>query len=210
MKPSLIYIVNQESHSNFDDWSDVASATKRMLEKWRRSPRFTKEQALWRERGTVVDNADQLLRCYYREVKVVFIPHFKPKKEGCEASELQDRYRILYEEIVSQSWISSEHRMRAAILFNLESISRLSMGVLEQLAKDPHGSVDLRRLAEPFQPYPTNFNSHVLNILTRLRSFSPRTLATQHDAIGSEESLCRKVTAFLTTCIVRVSFGPEC
>jgi hypothetical protein len=167
VKPSLIYIVNQDPNAIFSDWKDVSIAATKMMQKWRSSRRFQDLQKTWRDRGAQVDTADQLLYRYYRDVKVVSIPEFKTgKQQVCNAEELQEQYGRLYSEIGDLSSRSARPRKGAGMEFNLETLSRLNMSVLEQLGKDPSSSVDLRSLAQPLQPYPTNFNSHVLNVLS--------------------------------------------
>jgi hypothetical protein len=96
VKPGLLYIINQDNHSNLKDWRDPEYATKCILDKLRKSKRFATEQELWSSRGRKVATADQLLRCYYSSVKVVFIPQFLPEDPICEADDLWKQYRLLY------------------------------------------------------------------------------------------------------------------
>jgi len=107
----------------------------------------------------------------------------------------------LHQEIMGLSWSSSEHRKEARVLFNLETLSRHSIGVLQQLATDYTSSVDLRKLAEPAQPYPFGFNGHVLNILSRFQEMAPKDRRTDHQDIGSEVSLIRKIFKYVASCI---------
>ena len=76
------------------------------------------------------------------------------------------------------------------------------MEVLERLSNNFERSVDLHKLAEPFQAYPTNFKSHVLNFLLRLYEFFPRENITNHQAVGSEISLIKKSLKYIATCVV--------
>jgi len=198
VKPSLIYIVNQDNHSDFSLWRDVKYATEEMLEKWKSSKRFTDEQRRWRDRGAVIETADQLLRCYYRDVTVVFVPQFLPGRTVCSAGDLQQQYDILYEQIARQSWSSSEKRRGTNLLFDLEAFSRSSIRVLEQLAEDPHCSVDLKKLAEPLREQPTNFTSHVLNVFRRLQG---RNEHSDDITTGTEVRLIKKVLPYLVVCV---------
>jgi hypothetical protein len=203
VKPGLLYIINQDNHSHLDKWRDVEYATKCVLEKLRKSKRFAAEQELWNSRGRKVVTADQLLRCYYSSVKVVFIPQFLPKDPICEADDLWKQYRLLYQEVDGLSWSSSEHRREARVLFNLETLSRHSIGVLQQLAADYTSSVDLRKLAEPAQAYPCGFNDHVLNILSRFQDTTPRDQRANDQDISAEEALIRKIFKYVAICIAR-------
>jgi hypothetical protein len=169
VKPSLIYIVNQDNRSDFSAWRDTSHATNEMLRKWRASRRFIDEQKRWQARGVAVETADQLLRCYYRDVTVVFIPQFLPDHKVCGANELREQYDTLYGQIGQQSFDSSEKRRVGGLLFDLEAFSRSSIRVLKQLAENPHCILDLKDLAEPLREQPTNFTHHVLNILRRLQ-----------------------------------------
>ncbi|KAE9378224.1 FabD/lysophospholipase-like protein [Stipitochalara longipes BDJ] len=203
VKPGLLYIINQDNHSNLEDWRNVEYATKCVLEKLRKSKRFATEQELWSSRGRKVTTADQLLRCYYSSLKVVFIPQFLPKDPICEADDLWKQYRLLYREVNGLSWSSSEHRKEARVLFNLETLSRHSIGVLRQLAVDPTSSVDLRKIAEPAQTYPCGFNGHVLNILAQFQETAPKNHKTSEQTLGAEEALIRKVFKYVAICIAR-------
>jgi hypothetical protein len=203
VKPGLLYIINQDNHSDLNKWRNVDFATKSILEKLRKSKRFTTDQKLWSERGRKVHTADQLLRCYYSSVKVIFIPQFLPKNPVCEANELWEQYRLLYREVAGLSWSSSEHRREARVLFNLETLSRHSIGVLQQLAADYASSVDLRNLAEPEQSYPCGFNGHVLNILSRFQDNAPQDQRADDSDIGVEEALILKIFKYVAICIAR-------
>src|SRR6266536_6446552 len=90
--------------------------------------RFATEQNFWKSRGRKVTTADQLLRCYYSSVKVVFIPKFLPFNPICEADDLWKQYQLLHQEILGLSWSSSEHRREARVLFNLETLSGTVLG----------------------------------------------------------------------------------
>jgi hypothetical protein len=136
-------------------------------------------------------------------VKVVFIPQFLPKDPICEADDLWKQYRLLYQEVDGLSWSSSEHRREARVLFNLETLSRHSIGVLQQLAADYTSSVDLRKLAEPAQAYPCGFNDHVLNILSRFQDTTPRDQRANDQDISAEEALIRKIFKYVAICIAR-------
>lgn len=197
MKPYLIYIINQDNLSDFTMWRNSKYATEEMMKKWKSSKRFTQEQKRWRDRGAVVETADQLLRCYYRNVTVVFIPQFVPGRTLCSALDLQRQYHMFYEQIDRESWNSSERRRAASLLFDLEAFSRSSVLVLEQLAKDPHCSVDLKKLDEPLREQPTNFTSHVLNLLRRLQD---RSKHIDDATAGTEVRLIKKVLPYLIVC----------
>lgn len=197
-KPSLVYIINQDNHSEFALWRDSNHATEQILHKWRRSKRFDDEQQRWRERGAVIKTADQLLQCYYRSLTVVFIPQFLPGRTVCSASDLQQQYYKLYEYINRQSLDSSEKRRATNLLFDLEAFSRSSIQVLEQLAVDPHCSIDLKKLAEPLQEQPTNFKTHVLNVLRRLQK---RSEYFDDIIAGTEERLIKKILPYLVVCV---------
>jgi len=203
VKPGLLYIINQDNHSDLGKWRDIEYATKAILEKLRKSKRFATEQNFWKSRGRKVETADQLLRCYYSSVKVVFIPQFLPFNPICEADDLWKQYQLLHQEILGLSWSSSEHRREARVLFNLETLSRHSIGVLQQLAADYTSSVDLRNLAEPAEPYPCGFNGHVLNILSRFQEVAPKDQRTNDQDIGPEEALIMKIFKYVAICIAR-------
>jgi hypothetical protein len=203
VKPGLLYIINQDNHSNLEKWRDIEYATKTVLEKLRKSKRFATEQELWSSRGRKVVTADELLRCYYSSVKVVFIPQFLPKDPICEADDLWQQYRLLYREVNGLSWSSSEHRREARVLFNLETLSRHSIGVLQQLAADYTSSVDLRKLAEPTQPYPCGFHSHVLNVLSRFQETAPKDQRMNDHEIGAEAALIKKIFKYIAICTAR-------
>ena len=201
VKPSLIYIINQDNLSDFSVWRDVAHATQEMLRKWKGATRFAEEQARWRERGAVVDSADELLRCYYRDLTVVFIPQFLPGQTSCSASDLKHQYDLLYSEITRQSRESSEKRRNAGILFDREMFSRSTIRVLEQLAENPQCAVDLKGLAEPLQEQPTNFTSHVFNILCRLQEHSEQERRPYNITIRTEVRLVEKTLGYLASCV---------
>lgn len=203
VKPGLLYIINQDNHSNLEEWRDMEYATKCVLKKLRKSKRFATEQELWSRRGRKVVTADQLLQCYYSSVKVVFIPQFLPKEPICEADDLWQQYRLLYREVNGLSWSSSEYRREARVLFNLETLSRHSIGVLGQLAADYKSSVDLRKLAEPAQAYPCGFNGHVLNVLSRFQETAPKDQRTNEQDIGTEAALILKIFKYVAICIAR-------
>jgi hypothetical protein len=198
VKPGLLYVVNQDSHADFKQWANVEFATDKIMDKLKKSRRFVKEQKVWKIRGVNVESADQLLHCYYSSVKVVFIPQFLPENPACEALDVQKQYDTLYKEITSLSWRSSESRKKAGLLFDLGNLARHSIGVLEHLAKDYRSSVDLKQLAEPL-PYPTNFKTHVLNVLSRLQNMSSNN--RNGNQIGSEASLIERACAYLAICI---------
>jgi hypothetical protein len=202
VKPALLYIINQDNLLDFETWTDIDKATKIVLAKLRRSERFSKEQSLWRERGRHIETADQLLLCYYSSVKVVFIPQFLPDHPICEAVDVHKQYNILYRQIADLSWVSSNLRERVGVLFDLETLTRHSMRVLNSLSNNFESSVDLHKLAEPFQAYPTNFKSHVLNFLSSAYEFYPRENATGHQVIGSEISLIRNAMKYIAICNV--------
>jgi len=108
---------------------------------------------------------------------------------------------MLYDKISQLSWASSELRRSSNVLFDLESISRHTTTILEKVAKNYDTSVDLRSLAAPAQPYPTNFKTHVLNILERLEERLPKDPRTQHPAINSEVIMIKKTLKYFANCI---------
>lgn len=198
VKPSLIYIINKGSESDFSRWRHIPYATGEMLKKWKASQRFINEQKRWRDRGAVVETADELLRRYYRDVTVVYVPQFLPGRALCSASDLQKQYDHLYEQIAQQSQDSSEKRRGTGLLFDMEAFSQTSVRVLGQLAIDPKCSVDLKELAEPLRAQPTNFTSHVLNAFRRLQDLDAR----QDDAtIGTEVRLIKNILPYLVACV---------
>ena len=201
VKPSLIYIINQDNLSDFAVWRDVGHATQEMLRKWKGATRFAEEQARWRERGAVVNSADELLRCYYRDVTVVFIPQFLPGQTSCSASDLKHQYDLLYREITRQSRESSETRRNAGILFDREVFSPSTIQVLEQLAENPQCAVDLKGLAEPLREQPTNFTSHVFNILCRLQDHSEQERRPYNITVRTEVRLVEKTLGYLVSCV---------
>jgi hypothetical protein len=201
VKPALLYIINQDNHSPFERWSNVDFATRTILEKLRKSNRFKEEQEIWRERDVIIESADELLNCYYSSFKVIFIPQFLPSNPICEASEVNNQYATLYGTIDKLSLQSSDDRMSAGILFDLETLSRHCNSVLEELSRDPDAPVDLHRLAEPSQKYPTSFTTHALNVLSRLQEQSPRDRRTGHAAINSEVSLVSSKLSYFANCI---------
>jgi len=118
IKPALVYIINRESLVNFVEWPDPRTATAKIMRKLKKSDRFEKEQRAWKDRGKTIKSADELLRCYYASISVVFIPEFYPEHPGCEASLMHRQYKLLYEEICKLSTLSSERREKAGVLFD--------------------------------------------------------------------------------------------
>jgi hypothetical protein len=76
------------------------------------------------------------------------------------------------------------------------------MRVLNSLSNNFESSVDLNKLAEPFQAYPTNFKSHFLNFLSSAYEFYLRENTTSYQVIGSEISLIRNAMQYIAICIV--------
>ena len=169
-----------------------------MLQKWRTSKRLISEQKRWQARGAVIDTAEQLLRCYYRDITALFIPEFLADHSRSSASHLQQQYRALYGHISHQSWVSSEIRQATNLSFDLGALSRSSIRVWEQLAKDPHCIIDLKEIGEPLREQPTNFVSHVLNVLRRLQM---KTVLQDDIAPGSELRLIKQVVPYIIICI---------
>ena len=201
VKPGLLYIINQDNHSDFTKWANVQWATQTIMEKLRTSKRFSQEKKEWEDRGATVNTAEQLLRCYYSSVRVIFIPEFIPTSPRCEADALKAQYEALYAEICHLSRQSADQRKRVRVLFDLESLARHSAQVLELLAKDYNRSVDLHGLADTFQIYPNNFKAHVLNFLSRYQESQPEDNKTGHTVIGNEISVIKKTLRYIAVCI---------
>lgn len=198
VKPSLIYIINQDNRLDIGRWSDSKYATEEMLKKWRSCKRFTQEQSRWRARGAMIETAEQLLRCYYNDIRVIYMPEFLPDRSRCSASELRKQYQTLYEQINQQSWIASKNKQEINLLFDLGAFTRSSVQVLEQLTKDPLCTIDLKVLSEPLRDQPTSFVSHVLNLLSRLQ----RESRMEDDVTaGKELRLMKRVLPYVVICI---------
>ena len=191
-KPALIYIINRENMADLREWSDMASAKRRIMDKMKNSIRFESERLEWKARLRNIRTADQLLLCYYSSISVVFIPEFNAKNPNCEASEMMQQYQKLYHEIDSLSTASAKAREQAGLLFDSENLARHSITVLDELAKDPEAPLDLHKLVVVSQAHPNDFPSHVLNMLSRL---------SQNDENMNELVLINRVSGYVATCV---------
>jgi hypothetical protein len=79
--------------------------------------------------------------------------------------------------------------------------SRSTIQVLEQLAENPQCAVDLKGLAEPLREQPTNFTSHVFNILCRLQDHSEQERRPYNITVRTEVRLVEKTLGYLVSCV---------
>ena len=197
IRPGLIYIINQDNHSDLNKWLDVDFATSAVLNKLKFSEHLGQQRKLWQSRGAKVDTVVDLLSQYYSSLKVVFMPQFLPRQPTCSAATIKQQYLKLYRRIAQDSEISSERRQRAGVLFDMESIARHSVRVLGELAANPACCIDLHGLSAQFKAYPTNFNSHAINFLSKLMKRND----TRASDVGFEVHLVRRVIGYMALCV---------
>ena len=215
-KPGLVYIIDMDSNLDPSEWMNGDFATTRIMAKLQASTKFKSMQHLWRTRNTKVETVQDLLHCYYSNIRVVFIPYFDPSRPCCEAAAMKEQYSTLYRVITELSSTSADRRKVIGTLFDLDSLSIHTIGVLEKLAQDYQSTVDLHGLVGSSQEYPTGFSSHVLDFLVRFGNSSAGAPGPSRQTVQGDVSLVKNLCNHIALCVggeisrVAGEFGSQC
>ncbi|KAM0227446.1 hypothetical protein ACHAP5_012176 [Fusarium lateritium] len=102
VRPGLIIVLNKMPMDSHDVLSSIKKATRQLLPSFQKSTRFQELQQKWRARGRNIQNAEELILCYYDSFRVISIPQHTPSSPAV-VQVISDQVKNLYNEILAVS-----------------------------------------------------------------------------------------------------------
>ncbi|KAI0902824.1 hypothetical protein F4823DRAFT_629883 [Ustulina deusta] len=174
--PGLIIILNKMPSGSHNALASVNDATRRLLENFEQSTRFSELQKKWRSRGKEIKTAEELILCYYDSFRVISIPQYTPSSPAT-VKETSDQIKILYEEIGAMSKLIRKKRQSLNMEPDVASLNAYFKQALINLGKDYQSAIDFHHLSDG-------------------------DLASTCQATGGEANLILQMTPYIAACIV--------
>jgi methyltransferase-like protein len=136
-RPALLVIINNDSRDNITRWCDVDYATEAVLENLDASTWFDEQRSTWNQRGKEINNARELLLCYYESLRVVFIP----SGEAVRTQIIFEQYQKLYAEVQAGAQQVQSRRRSAGVNPDIETLTLYTELAFQALSENLDGPV---------------------------------------------------------------------
>lgn len=193
-RPALLIIINNDSRDNLTYWCDVDNATEAVLENLDASTWFDEQRSTWNRRGKEVNNARELLLCYYESLRVVFIP----SREAVRTQVIFEQYRKLYAEIQAGAQQVQRRQRSAGVNPDIETLTLYTELAFQALSEDVEGPVDFYDIMRQVTKLPQNLTEHLVNVMVKLKKRHP-----------SEDHLIRNLIPYLAAVLTIEMSGSD-
>ncbi|KAM5380846.1 hypothetical protein ACJZ2D_003370 [Fusarium nematophilum] len=201
--PALIIVLNKDIVSDYYDGAGRDPAAG-LLGSYERTEHFRHLQAVWRERGQIVDTAKELLLCYYSSLNVVVIPALAQRSPPSTATSVYRCIGDLYETIQEESRLMQDMKKRRNVKLNVSMLDSHLCRALEVLGMDHLAALDLHLVTSEDSAHPKTFSDHVATTLYRLINvhIREREAGDETRELANEQPLVKAFTPYLAACIV--------
>ncbi|KAF5010278.1 hypothetical protein FDECE_3563 [Fusarium decemcellulare] len=193
-RPALIIILNKDD----DDDDEVGGATEELLRSFERTQEYRTLRAELIERENRVENASDLLKCYYSYFRVIIIPSLRRDSSPAHATSVSRHIKLLYATIQKAARDIRREKEDKGAEADLSMLDSYLNRSLDTLAKDYRSSLDFHSVTKDDSPIPTNFRQHMAAAMFGLSQV--RRLHESQDSSGELE-LVEDFTPFVAACI---------
>lgn len=199
VRPGLVIVLNKVPQESLQNLSSVRKATRDLLKSFERSARFAELRMSWRNRGKIINSAEDIIFRYYDSFRVISVPQHT--NSPVTAGRISSQIKVLYGEIRSMATRIHGRKRQLSTDFDLD-VSNLSASLVksvEVLARDYKNTLDLHRLAVDESALPRDFHEHLLSVMWQMAK--QRGLDVS-DEIGGEVTLVNNMLPYIAACIV--------
>lgn len=198
LRPGLIIVLNKMTQDSHDVLSSSQKATRQLLRSFEKSARFKELQKKWRSRGRDIQNARDLMLCYYSDFRVLSIPQHIPSSPAT-AKKIAGQIREFYHEVRIMSDTIRKQRQMMNIDLDVAGLNAYFNQSVKTLASDYMNSLDFYRLADGDTGLPRRFSEHLVQLMSSMVKL--KHLDTTQ-AVGGEAELVTQVIPYIAACIV--------
>ncbi|KAH7173285.1 uncharacterized protein B0J16DRAFT_405679 [Fusarium flagelliforme] len=198
VRPGLIIVLNKMPMDSHNVLSSIKNATRQLLESFQKSTRFQELQQKWRARGRNIQNAEELILCYYDSFRVISIPQHTPSSPAV-VQVISDQVRNLYNETLAMSEDIRRKRKSLNLDLDVSSLNAYLHRSVMALGRDFHSALDFHELSDGDSALPRRFSEHLCQVMfrmTKLRNFDTS------QAAGGEADLVLQMTPYIAACII--------
>ncbi|KAI1427994.1 hypothetical protein F5Y12DRAFT_791152 [Xylaria sp. FL1777] len=198
VRPGLIIVLNKMTTGSHNALGSVNRATKRLLENFEQSTRFSELQKTWRSRGKEIQTAEELILCYYDSFRVVSVPQYTATSPAT-VKKTSDQIKTLYEEIGQMSELIRKKRQLLNPELDVASLNAYLRQALVGLGRDCESTIDFHQLSDGDYSLPRRFSEHLVHVMANVAK--QRNFDTSQ-ATGGEANLVSQMTPYIAACIV--------
>lgn len=156
--PQVIIVLNASDTNMEDDEWDVTNATERLMEHvkmaiWREPIKYILDN--WIKKGRQIDSCEELIRCYYSNVRVVRVP-----SKGHNML-IKDQIDKLYLELQQACQASFKAKLEARQYCTTDELNRYLEAAFDHFSKKPNEPFDFIAVALKADPIPQGFSDHI-------------------------------------------------
>ncbi|KAF4447081.1 hypothetical protein F53441_9380 [Fusarium austroafricanum] len=198
VRPGLIIVLNKMPMDTHDSIPSTDRETRKLLRSFEASTRFQELQRKWRVRGRIIWTAEELIRCYYEDFRVISIPQFTPSSPVIVQS-IAIQIKAFYGEILSMSEKIRGKRKSFNLDFDTSSLSAYLRRSAEALGKDYQNSLDFHQLSDGDVAPPRRFSEHLAQLMARMAKLWH---FDKIDQIEGEREMVLQMTPYIAACIM--------
>ncbi|MBE3046816.1 hypothetical protein IMZ48_30665 [Candidatus Bathyarchaeota archaeon] len=199
IRPGLIIILNKSTEIVHNALGTPEQATSRMLDAYAKSSKFRDMQRMWEKRGLRIKTAEDLIRCYYFDFKVVSIPTYT--SSPLVATQMAEALKGLYRKILDMSACIRKKRRTFSMDPDVSTFNSHVEYAAKKLAKDYKATLNFHymQMSSGKSSLPSRFSEHLVQLMSNMANM--RGLDGSNE-IGGEAQLVEDIVPFIASCIV--------
>ncbi|KAA8902468.1 hypothetical protein FN846DRAFT_955469 [Sphaerosporella brunnea] len=170
MLPYAIVIVNalDPKDGTQEWWQDTLTGTQLQKNKdcIRGDQNLIKLVEQWEKRNKKINTLEELVRCYYTDIKIMCIPNINAKHSS--PSFLLEQYSRLHEEIRQAADKTSERRKKAELLLNSDDLNAYFGYAFDHFSRNGEQPFDFLAAALAHNPVRRTLTTHVVKAAVSL------------------------------------------
>ncbi|RSL74784.1 hypothetical protein CEP53_000019 [Fusarium sp. AF-6] len=198
VRPGLIIVLNKMPMDTRDSISSAERETHQLLKDFETSDRFRELQHKWRVRARPIETAEELIRCYYEDFRVISIPQLISSSPAI-VQKIATQIKTLYGEILSMSEKIRGKRKSFNLDLDTSSLNAYLHRSAAALGRDYQNSLDFHELLDGDVAPPRRFKEHLAKVMARmakLRHFDTI------NAVDGESDMVLQMTPYIAACIL--------
>lgn len=195
VRPGLLIVINKDVPNSDEKWLDVDYATKTLLAHLQLSTAFAQYREVWRQRGKVLNTAEDLILCYYDSFRIICIPSLS----STTTQKIATQYQKLYHKVRTLSGQVRRKKVQANMNLTVPSFVKYLEHAFSRLTKDLTSSIDFHYLASKDAARPTTFREHLTALLVKLKE--KEDVRVDDSEFVPEAALVDRLTPFVACCI---------
>ncbi|KAJ3460552.1 hypothetical protein MRS44_011419 [Fusarium solani] len=197
-RPGLIIVLNKMSMDTHETIWTAEKETRQLLDSFEHSTRFQELQRKWEIRGRPIKTAEELIRCYYDDFRVISIPQLT-RSSPAIVQNISDQIKALYSEIIAMSEKIRGKRKSFNLDLDTSSLNAYLHRSAMALGRDYRDSLDFHELSDGDVAPPRRFSEHLAQLMARMAK--QRNFDTIQ-AVKGESQLVLQMTPYIAACIV--------